>query len=521
MRKRHRKDEAVRDGEAAVRKQNNYQGELRKMEKLLEIKNFKLDFNGPYGIVPAVRGVDLSVGKGETLALVGESGCGKTSLCRSILRLHSSHALIGSGSSVILCGSDISKFSDSEMEAVRGSMASMVFQDPAVSLDPVYSIGRQVMEPLTSHGWSADSAKTRALELLAMVGIDRAEMRFAQYPHEFSGGMKQRAALAIALAGDPSLLILDEPTTSLDPATQDKIIELIKKLIKGSERAALFVTHDLGLAEDLADRVAVMKDGVIVENGYVDQVFQAPVHEYTEKLLGYVDYGKGKGHRHRTGKTPPAAVAGRCESTLVSVDRAVKSYALGRHRAHKVLDGISMKISDGEILGIIGDSGCGKTTLAKCITGIEKLDSGDISFQRKCTTQMIFQDSASALDPHMRIRDIIAEPLRIRSPFMRRAEIYSRVDEVMEQTELDKSLADRFPYDISGGQRQRAAIARTLITDPDFIIADEPISSLDVSIQAQIIHMLRDIHDRRGLTMMIIGHDLPMIDHISDRVISL
>ncbi|MEA4921738.1 MAG: ABC transporter ATP-binding protein [Eubacteriaceae bacterium] len=500
------------------------------MENLLEVKNLKLYFNGPYGRVPAVRGVSLSVRSGETVALVGESGCGKTAFCRSILRLHSDHAEIDEESSIILCGREITEMTDEEMEEVRGRDAAMVFQDPMTSLNPVFSIGSQITESIMLHDKtgtvSKKQSRERAVELLEQAGIDRAEIRFDQYPHQFSGGMRQRAAIAIALACDPKLLIADEPTTSLDTDTQDKIVELLRQLAGKTDRGTIFVTHDLGLAADLADRIAVMKDGVVVEEGVTEEIFDHPQHEYTKKLLGYADYGKGKGHRHGqvhyhngTPHSHDAETYGK--KPLMEIRDLSKSFEMGRHRTNRVLEGLDMDVYKGEILGIVGNSGCGKSTLARCIMDIYKPDRGTVRMMEKCSMQMIFQDSASAFDPRMTLGDIIAEPLAIKKVFYSPGRMAEKVAEMMELAGLERSLADRHPYDVSGGQRQRAAIARALITDPDFIIADEPISSLDVSIQAQIIHLLKKLHDEKNLTMIIIAHDIPMVAHISDRIIKI
>ena len=268
------------------------------MENLLKIENLKLAFHGPFGRVPAVRGVDFSVDAGETVALVGESGCGKTALCRSILMLHSQHADIEEGR-ILLAGKDVTGLTEKELESVRGKDAAMVFQDPMSSLNPTFSIGSQITSPMRIHEKiGRREAREKALRLLELVGIDNPEARFSQYPHHFSGGMRQRVAIAIALACNPRLIIADEPTTSLDTATQDRIMELLAKLCRGEDKGLLFVTHDLGLAETIADRIAVMKDGLIVESGKTEEIFQNPQHPYTQKLLGFAKYGKGSSHYH-------------------------------------------------------------------------------------------------------------------------------------------------------------------------------------------------------------------------------
>ena len=331
---------------------------------------------------------------------------------------------------------------------------------------------------------------------------------------------------------------------------------LLRGICKEENRAVLFVTHDLGLAETMADRIAVMKDGVIVESGRTEEVFENPQHEYTKRLLRYARYGKSGSHFHgkagagREGAERDGAAqgnpdfsticenlsipvaSGTCETiepqaspAMVTVSGLSKVFSIGKKQINKVLQDFSLTIEKGEIVGIVGPSGCGKSTLARCLAGIYKPDAGQIDFAEGCRRQMIFQDSASALNPRLTLAQSIAEPLVLqrkkeRKP-LSREEKARRVADVMEQVELSADLAERYPYDVSGGQRQRAAIARALITDPDFIIADEPISSLDVTIQAEIIHLLKAIHDERNLTMLLISHDLPMVEHVSDRIVEM
>ncbi len=498
------------------------------MEKLLEIENFKLTFHGERGPVPAVKGVSLSISRGETVALVGESGCGKTALCRAILGLHKNHAKI-EGGYIQLQGKDLTSLKDKDMEAIRGKEIAMVFQDPMTSLNPVHSIGHQVAEAVRLHEKvPRQEAWNRAVTLLEQMEIPQAALRAKQYPHQFSGGMRQRAALAIALACGPQLLIADEPTTSLDVTTQGKLMELLKRLSKEKDLAILFVTHDLGLARDLADRVAVMKEGLLVEVGDTQTIFEHPQHPYTQKLLGYAAYGKGTSHYHGHLRDQEKAQEAK-GNPLVRVEHLTKSFALGKHMRKKVLQDINLDIQTGEILGIVGDSGCGKSTLARCLMGIEKPDSGKIQYLGKGSQQMIFQDSASAFNPRMTLAQIIQEPLLLQRKgslwqlgrLFAERKSWEKVQEMVNLVGLEPDLLTRHPYEVSGGQRQRAAIARALITEPEFVIADEPISSLDIPVQAQIIHLLKDIHDQRNLTMMIIAHDLPMVEHVSDRIITM
>lgn len=498
------------------------------MNRILDIENFKLSFCGSHGRVPAVRGVNLYVEAGETLALVGESGCGKTALCRAILGLHRSHAKVEDGS-ITLSGLKVTEMTDRQMEAVRGKQAAMIFQDPMTSLNPTFSIGSQIRDAILLHeDISKAEAKAKTVELLKMVEIPQAEERYRQYPHHFSGGMRQRAAIAIALACNPALIIADEPTTALDIKTQNEIMGLLKRICREQGKAMLFVTHDLGLAEKLADRTAVMKEGLIIEQGETAEIFSNPKEEYTKKLLGYVAYGKGTSHYHgrRHGQAEESGTSRIYErEPAVIIENLKKSFPLGKKNFRPVLKGFNLTIEKGEIVGLVGPSGCGKSTLARCIMGIYKPEGGTITIADGLKKQMIFQDSASAFNPRMKLWEIIAEPAEIEAlnkhRKLKKTELYNMAAEAADSCGLEKELLDRYPYDVSGGQRQRAAIARALITSPDFIIADEPISSLDVPVQSQIIHLLKKLHDERNLTMLIISHDIAMVEHVSDRVLHI
>ncbi len=490
------------------------------MSRILEIENFKLSFYGPQGRVPAVRGVNLYVNAGETVALVGESGCGKTALCRAILGLHSSHAKV-EGGSISLMGIRVTEMTDRQLEAVRGRCASMVFQDPMTFLNPTFSVGSQIRDAILLHEKvSRKEAEVRAVELLKMVEITQAEERYRQYPHHLSGGMRQRVAIAIALACNPDMIIADEPTTALDIRTQNEIMELLKKLCREQGKAMLFVTHDLGLAEKMAERTAVMKDGLIIEQGKTAEIFENPKEEYTKKLLSYVAYGKGTSHYH--GKIDGSAEN---EEAAVTIDNLKKSFPLGRGTFCRVLEDFNLTINKGEIVGLVGPSGSGKSTLARCIMGIYEPEAGCIKVAEGLKLQMIFQDSASAFNPRMKLWEIIAEPADIEARREKRRmgkkEMCIMAQKAAEVCGLEKDLLERYPYNVSGGQRQRAAIARALITNPDFLIADEPISSLDVPVQSQIVHLLKKLRDERNLTMLLISHDIPMVEHVSDRIVHI
>lgn len=555
---------------------------------MLKINDLVVAFETENGELTAVKGVSMELAPGETLALVGESGCGKTVLCKSMLKILCERGNIKEGE-ILLEGTDLVPLRETEMIPLRGSGIAMVFQDPMTSLDPTMPVGRQIAEvielrerhrakasgkdysgpagcsrcilgaglsvaeetsPEMDDKAIAAAARKEAIELMRMVEIDQPELRYDQMPHHFSGGMRQRIAIAIALAGEPKLLLADEPTTALDQDTQVQILELLKKI----DIATIFITHDLSLVEDVADRVAIMQDGSIVETGPVEEIFENPQHPYTKKLLGYLDYGKGRGHNHKHTETVK-------DDPLVEIIDAKKYFSLGRKNIHKVLDGFSMTIHKGEILGLVGPSGCGKSTLARCIMEMYPLTGGEIRFHntqqqedacslqpsfRNSTNwkQMIFQDSAAAFNPRMTIGEIIAEPMKIadktggssrprsNGPFAdttcqyckswkAKMSMRDRVIDLMRQVELEPELIDRYPYEVSGGQRQRAAIARAISVDPQLIIADEPISSLDISTQAQIVHLFRKLQEERNLTILFIAHDLPMVNHISDRIIEM
>lgn len=513
------------------------------MDDLLKINNLKVAFETPEGKLMAVKGVSLCLGRGETLALVGESGCGKTVLCKSMLKILCERGRVEDGE-IILGTEDLVPFTEEKMRSCRGGKIAMVFQDPMTSLDPAFSVGEQIAEVVRIHkGFDRKAAKKRAIELMKAVKIDDAEKRYHQRPYQFSGGMRQRIVIAIALAGEPDILLADEPTTALDEQTQQEILELLKEIQQETGTAVLFITHDLSLVEDIAERVSIMKDGCIVEEGRVSEVFALPQHEYTKKLLGYLDYRKNRGHHHRQSAHHKEIDKNQGiysedeELRVLSVRKLTKSYLLPGKRVNKVLEDFDMDICQGEIVGIVGPSGCGKSTLSRCIAGLEKPDSGEIRIRDDISMQMIFQDSQSAFNDRMTVEEIIAEPLRIDRKLRKRlaaeygkgesgrrhtAElIRHEVMMVMSDVELDVSMAGRRPYELSGGQRQRAAIARALITDPDFIIADEPLTGLDVSAQAQIVHLFRRLADERGLTVMFIAHDLPMVNHISSRIIRM
>lgn len=505
------------------------------MSELLKINNLIVSFENPAGELTAVKGVSLSLHEGETLALVGESGCGKTVLCKSMLKILCEKGKVKQGE-IYLENEDLIPLSEKEIRSKRGNEIAMVFQDPMTSLDPAFSVGDQIAEVLRIHkGLDKASAKAQAIRLMEMVQIPEAEKRYGQRPYQFSGGMRQRIVIAIALAAEPRILLADEPTTALDEETQEEILKLLKDVQKKTGVAVLFITHDLSIVEDVADRVAIMKDGYLVEEGVVSEVFAEPKHEYTKKLLGYLDYKKNKGHHHRGhGHGHRAGSDGESLTgeTLISIKNLDVSFRLDKHSTNQVLENFNLDIHRGEIVGLVGKSGCGKSTLARCITGLEKYD-GEVIVAPKTKVQMIFQDTGAAFNDRMTIGQIVAEPLVIAGKkrgsglvadthaIKTVADIDAAVAEALRAVELDESYMNRKPHELSGGQRQRVAIARAVITNPDVIIADEPLTGLDVSTQAQIVHLFKKLSEEKDMAILFIAHDLPMVNHISDRVVRI
>lgn len=486
---------------------------------VLRVEDFRLCFNGPSGPVHAVRDANLAVHAGEIVALVGESGSGKTALCRAILMLHAAHARYLSGR-ILLGGQDVLRLSEEEMLQVRGHKASVIFQNPLSSLNPVYRVGEQIAEAM-GHRRRNSETDEGAAALLAEMGIENPTEILSKYPHQLSGGQGQRVALAIALAGNPSLLIADEPTTALDPATADMVTRLLRRIANRKNVGILFVTHDLGIAGRIADRVLVMRQGEIIEAGSKAEIFGNPQQEYTKRLVRYAGYGKEGAHYHRRNSSTLGETSVKGNdipqvSPLIRVEHLTMKYPRTKY---PVFTDFNLEIREGEILGLIGESGCGKSTLARILAGIQKPSEGHIRFAKSMRTQMIFQDSNNAFNERLSVRDIVEEPLVIRKVD---GETRNRVfREVTEQVELPENLFTRHPYEISGGQRQRVAIARALASYPEFLIADEPISSLDIPVQAEIVHLLRRLRDERNLTILLIAHDLPMVEHVSDRIVKM
>ena len=489
---------------------------------LLSVQDLSVAFRQGGQETLAVDKVSFAIAKGETLALVGESGSGKSVSALSILKLLNYPAAHHPSGKVLFNGQDLIGADEDAMRKVRGNDITMVFQEPMTSLNPLHTIARQIGEILELHkGLRGEKARAGTLELLSLVGIRDAASRLDAYPHQLSGGQRQRVMIAMALANEPDLLIADEPTTALDVTVQAQILTLLKELQARLGMAILFITHDLGIVRRIADRVCVMLKGKIVEHGPVAEIFGNPQHAYTQRLLAAEPKGVPEG-------APILLEAG-----PVKVWFPIKTGLLRRTTSHvKAVDGISVKVREGETLGIVGESGSGKTTLGLAILRlissegpivflgdrIDGLKSKAVRPKRK-DLQVVFQDPYGSLSPRMSVADIVAEGLTVQQKglsYQRQREI---VAQALADVGLDPATMDRYPHEFSGGQRQRIAIARAMALDPKFVVLDEPTSALDMSVQAQIVELLRGLQARRKLGYLFISHDLKVVRALSHRVV--
>lgn len=580
------------------------------MGKLLEIQQLKVDFTRKEGDLTALRDITLDIQAGETICIVGESGSGKTVTSKAIMRLIDYENGKITNGRIELEGIDLTKLTNKNLRSIRGKKIAMIFQEPMSAFDPVFTIGSQIIETILQHKQASKAeAKEKALYLLDRVGISDAELRLKQYPNELSGGMLQRAMIAMALACGPDLLIADEPTTALDFTIQAQILQLLQELKEEMGMSILLITHDMGVAAEMADRIIVMYAGRIVENASVEELFQLPYHPYTYGLLQSIttlDSDKNQPLYSIKGSIPSLSdlpsgcefhprcpyASERCfheapplltsnnrqtacwyaeeivgkhlqkeatvlvkeklpvqrqldlidssqsRDTLFTIEELSKHYPIGKQGFSrnqnyiKAVDKVSFTIEKGETFGLVGESGSGKSTLGRVLLQLEKLSEGKVFFEgrdlsqlhpkdlreKRKDMQVIYQDPYGSVNPRWKVGDIIAEPLKVHESTLTKKEKQERIQELLHVVGLNKSDYSRYPHEFSGGQRQRIAIARAIALNPQFVLADEAVSALDVSVQAQIVNLLQELQRQKELTYLFIAHGLNIVRHISDRI---
>jgi microcin C transport system ATP-binding protein len=494
---------------------------------LIEVKDLSVDFRSGETVTHAVKHVSFDIGEAETVALVGESGSGKTVTALSILRLLPQPAAHPSGE-ILFKGENLLALSPPALRHIRGNKISMIFQEPMTSLNPLHTIERQIAEVLKIHrGMSDRAARERVLDLLGKVGIEDPKGRLDSYPHQLSGGQRQRVMIAMALANEPDLLIADEPTTALDVTIQAQILELLAKLKDEFNMAMLLITHDLGIVRKMADRVCVMNNGEIVERGVTANIFAAPKHSYTKHLIA----SEPKGQPPVANPKAKIILEAKDLRVWFPIKRGFLRHVIGHIKA---VDGIDLAVKEGQTLGVVGESGSGKTTLGLALLRLissegpivylgNRIDGYDSKRMRplRRDMQIVFQDPYGSLSPRLSVGQIIEEGLVIQNPSLTRAERDERVARVLKEVGLDPRWRDRYPHEFSGGQRQRIAIARALVLEPKFLILDEPTSALDVSVQAQIVDLLRELQRRHKLAYLFISHDLKVVRALANSIIVL
>ena len=492
---------------------------------LLEVENLSVSFHSEGRDVEAVRGVSFKIDEGETLALVGESGSGKSVTALSVLQLLPYPTASHPTGSISFRGQALMGAAEKRLRNVRGDRISMIFQEPLTSLNPLHSVEKQIGETLALHkGLRGEAAKARTLELMELVGLDDVSKRFSAYPHELSGGQRQRVMIAMALANEPDLLIADEPTTALDVTIQAQVLELLSDLQKKFGMSMLLITHDLGVVRKFSHRVCVMTDGEIVETGPSIDVFDNPSHPYTRRLVSAAPSG-----------SPPPKTDGASEiltAENLKVHFPIKGGFLRRvHDYVRAVDDVSLSVKEGHTLGIVGESGSGKTTLGMALLrlissqggiryGDEEISQRGFKEMRllRQDLQIVFQDPFGSLSPRLSIGQIVEEGLLIHAADLSRTKREAKVAQALEEVGLDPTWRHRYPHEFSGGQRQRVAIARALVLGPRLVVLDEPTSALDVSVQSQIVGLLRDLQTRYGLAYIFISHDLRVVRAMSDEV---
>ncbi|MGJ8581448.1 MAG: dipeptide ABC transporter ATP-binding protein [Psychromonas sp.] len=523
---------------------------------LLEVKDLRIEYPSRFGVHAAVKSLSFTINRGEIVGVVGESGAGKSTVGNAIIDLLSPPGLIAGGE-VFLDGEKISGLTLEQMRQVRGNKIGFIFQDPMTSLNPLFTVEQQLLETIHANlNVSHHDALTRAINLMEQVGIPEPSVRIKQYPHQFSGGMRQRVVIAIALAGEPDLIIADEPTTALDVSIQDQILTLIRNLCIEKNVGCMLVTHDMGVVSNVTDKVAVMYRGDLVEFGETTKVLSDPDHEYTRSLISAVPRSDRKLDRF-----PLVSYIEEAQE-LQALD--IKNHWLGQSEQQRDYQGpllnvenvslrfvtkdsffeskreyvqanknVSFSINEGETFGLVGESGSGKSTIARVITGLFPPNEGKITFEGIDLTaiksererrpfrrqmQMVFQNPYTSMNPRMKIYDIIAEPIRFHKLAASESQIQQIVFDLLDHVGLGRMAGVKYPHEFSGGQRQRISIARALATRPRLLICDEPTSALDVSVQAQILNLLKDLQDELNLTMLFISHDLPVIRQVCDRI---
>lgn len=491
----------------------------------LEFRNLSVAFNHGGRTLTVVDNVSLQLEKGEILAIVGESGSGKSLTARTVLGLEPDNAI--TSGEVILQGRDVLKASASELRKIRGSDAAMIFQEPSSALNPLFQVGWQIEEGLRAHGMT-DAAQRRALalDMLRSVEIPDPERRIDYFPHQLSGGQKQRVVIAMALALDPSVIIADEPTTALDVTVQAEILALLRKCRDERDTSIILITHNMGVVADLADRVAVMYQGRVVELAPVHDLFARPQHAYTRKLLAAVPKLSGATAQiAEPDDSVPEA------DTLIRLENLEVTFGRGRSAFHAVR-GVSFEIRRDKVFGLVGESGSGKSTLARSLVGLSPVSDGKLTMfgqefsagttrlprEMRRKIGFVFQDPATSFNPHMTVFECIAEPMRMHGLDRDAAQVRKRVEELLDQVQLARSMAGRYPYELSGGQRQRVGIARALALKPELVIADEPTSALDVSVQARVLDMFQELQSELGFGALFISHDLSVVEQVSDSV---
>jgi peptide/nickel transport system ATP-binding protein len=495
---------------------------------ILDARKVAVSFKVEGGVVDAVKDVSFVLRKGETIAIVGESGSGKSVTARAIMRLLSRRASMGKDSSIVMSGQEVLKLPEKEMRKLRGSRVSMIFQEPMTSLNPVYTVGAQIAEVLHIHNKiSRKDAEAKVLSLLEEVQIPDPEARIKQYPHQLSGGQRQRVMIAMALANRPDILIADEPTTALDVTVQAQILNLIKDLKTKYGMAVILITHDLTVVKQFADRVYVMQHGEVKEHNITAALFTSPQHPYTKRLLASEPKGVAKPLEDNL----PTLLSGKDVRVTYTLKRGGLFNAT--YSDLHAVDGLSLDLKKGETLGLVGESGSGKTTFGQALIRLLNPQAGEIIFDGdridglnrdqlrpfRSRMQIVFQDPFSSMNPRMNVGQILEEGMIVNKLGGNAAERLQRVQQALEDAGMPTNILSRFPHEFSGGQRQRIAIARAIALEPEFILLDEPTSALDLSVQAQIIELLRKLQRERGLSYLFISHDLKVVRALCHRVI--